>query len=137
MKWSYRHLTDEVHTIKKLAVVHVDCGDHTGVRVVNPAVRATVARALRFDYRTTWFAAGRSALALATASELLFTDAGACSHLWAASRDLSARPSPRYRSSVSGDPSGLVELRWWLTIGGLLLVATGYRPGISAFCIYG
>ncbi|MCV7355218.1 SdpA family antimicrobial peptide system protein [Mycolicibacterium fluoranthenivorans] len=30
VKWSYRHLTDEVHTIKKLAVVHVDCGDHTG-----------------------------------------------------------------------------------------------------------
>ena len=36
-------------------------------------MRATLAYALRFDYRSQWFAAGRTALALATASELLCT----------------------------------------------------------------
>lgn len=95
---------------------------------MNPAVRATVARALRFDYRTTWFAAGRSALALATASELLFTDAGALFTPVGGVPGPFCTAQPAVSIFCLGDPSGLVELRWWLTIGGLLLVATGYRP---------
>lgn len=91
-------------------------------------MRATVARALRFDYRSQWFAFGRTGLALATASELFCTRSGALF----APVGTATGPFCNARPAVSlfcfGNPHELVEARQWLAIVGLLLVASGYRP---------
>jgi antimicrobial peptide system SdpB family protein len=87
-----------------------------------------MARALRFDYRSRWFAVGRTVLALATASELLctrsaalFTQVGAAAGPFCAAR-------PAASLFCLGNPHEFVDARRWLAIIGLLLVATGYRP---------
>ena len=91
-------------------------------------VRATIVRALRFDYRRLWFAFGRTALALATLSELLFTRSGA----------LFTRVGPAVGPLCSAQPKvslfclagqyEFLEARRWLAIVLLLVVASGYRP---------
>lgn len=87
-----------------------------------------MARALRFDYRSRWFAAGRTALALATASELLCTRSGALFTPVGGVSGPFCAVVPRVSLFCLGDPHQLVEARCWLTIIGLLLVASGYRP---------
>jgi antimicrobial peptide system SdpB family protein len=84
--------------------------------------------ALRFDYRSYWFSAGRTALALATASELactrsaaLFTEVGDTSGPYCIAQ-------PRISLFCLGNPHEFVDARQWLAIIGLLLVASGYRP---------
>jgi len=85
-----------------------------------------VARALRFDYRGQWFAFGRTALALATASELICTRPTALFTMVGTTTG----PVCAAQSAVSlfclGN--GFVVARVWLAVAGLLLVASGYRP---------
>jgi antimicrobial peptide system SdpB family protein len=91
-------------------------------------MRGTVARALRFDYRGRWFAFGRSALALATASELVFTRPTALfTMVGAASGPVCNAQSAASLFCVGNSP-GFVVARMWLAVAGLLLVASGYRP---------
>jgi antimicrobial peptide system SdpB family protein len=94
-------------------------------------VRATIARALRFDYRSQWFAVGRTVLALATASELLFTRPAALFTTVGAATGPSCTTSPAVSLFCVGNPHEFVAARWWLAIAGLLLVASGYRPRFS------
>jgi antimicrobial peptide system SdpB family protein len=91
-------------------------------------VRAIVARALRFDYRSRWFAVGRTTLALATASELLctrpaalFTQVGVTSGPYCST----ARAVSLF---CLGDPHEFVDTRRWVAVVALVLVASGYRP---------
>jgi len=85
-------------------------------------------RALRFDYRSRWFAAGRTALALATASELLWTRTGALFTEVGGASGPYCVAQPRVSLFCLGNPHEFVEPRRWLAIVGLLLVASGYRP---------
>jgi antimicrobial peptide system SdpB family protein len=91
-------------------------------------VRAVVAAALRFDYRSRWFAAGRTALALATASELLCTQPAALFTQVGATSGPYCSTAPAVSLFCLGDPHELVDTRRWLAVIGLVLVASGYRP---------
>ena len=91
-------------------------------------------RALRFDYRSRWFAVGRTLLALATLSELLFSQPAA---LFTAVGPTPPGPTCSTASgTVSlfclGDPHQLGAIRWWLAIAIVVLVASGYRPRVMA-----
>lgn len=87
-----------------------------------------MAHALRFDYRSQWFAAGRTALALATASELVWTRSAALFTEVGATTGPYCVAQPRVSLFCLGNPHEFVEARQWLAIIGLLLVASGYRP---------
>lgn len=87
-----------------------------------------MARALRFDYRSRWFAIGRTILALATASELLFTRPAALFTTVSVATGPFCTAQPTVSLLCLGNPHELVEARQWLAIVGLLLVASGYRP---------
>jgi antimicrobial peptide system SdpB family protein len=97
-------------------------------RFVSISLRAALTGALRFDYRTLWFAIGRSTLALGTASELLFSRADALFTPVGGVPGPFCTAQPAVSLFCLGNPHEFVDLRWWLTIGGLVLVATGYRP---------
>ena len=96
--------------------------------MIKLAVRATIARALRFDYRNRWFAIGRTALALATASELLFTDPAALFTTVVDATGPWCTALPKVSIFCIGNPHEYVDARCWLAIAGLLAVASGYRP---------
>ncbi len=85
-------------------------------------------RALRFDYRDHWFAIGRTLLALATASELLFSRPAALFTTVTVVTGPGCTAQPPVSVFCVGDPQQFVAIRWWFAIGVLLLVATGYRP---------
>lgn len=91
-------------------------------------MRAPIARALRFDYRTRWFAIGRSLLALATASELIFTRPAALFTTVGPATGPSCSTAPAVSLFCLGDSHQFVSARWWLAVAVLLLVASGYRP---------
>lgn len=91
-------------------------------------VRGVVARGLRFDYRNRWFAVGRTALALTTASALLFTRPLALFTTVGTISGPVCSVQPRVSLFCLGNPHELVEARRWLAIAGLLIVASGYRP---------
>jgi antimicrobial peptide system SdpB family protein len=91
-------------------------------------VRGTVARALRFDYRGRWFAFGRTALALATASELVFTRPTALFTVVGAAGGPVCSAQAAASLFCLGKSSGFVDARVWVAVAGLLLVASGYRP---------
>jgi antimicrobial peptide system SdpB family protein len=91
-------------------------------------MHTTVARALRFDYRSRWFAIGRTALALATASELLFTRPDALFTTVGVATGPLCAAQPAVSLFCLGKGYGFIEARRWLAIIGLLLVASGYRP---------
>lgn len=99
---------------------------------IDTALRALVARALRFDYRSRWFAAGRSALALATASELLCTRPGALFAPVSGIFGPLCVVRPRVSLFCLGDPRAFVDARCWLAVVGLMLVASGFRPRYTA-----
>jgi antimicrobial peptide system SdpB family protein len=91
-------------------------------------VHAVVASALRFDYRSRWFALGRTTVALATASGL------ACTRPAALFTQVGDARGP-YCDAVSaaslfclGEPHAYVDARCWLAVVGLVVVASGYRP---------
>ena len=90
-----------------------------------------MARALRFDYRSAWFAAGRTTLALATASELLCSRSGA---LFAPVGDATGPVCTTQPRSLFclGDPHQFIDARRWLAILVLVLVASGYRPRLTS-----
>jgi antimicrobial peptide system SdpB family protein len=85
-------------------------------------------RALRFDYRSQWFAIGRTVLALATASELLFTRPVALFTTVGLGTGPLCTAQPAVSMFCLGNPHEFIEARRWLAIAGLLLVASGYRP---------
>jgi antimicrobial peptide system SdpB family protein len=87
-----------------------------------------MARALRFDYRHQWFAIGRTLLALATASELLFTQPVALFTTVGVATGPLCTAQPAVSLFCIGNPHQFVAVRWWLAIVVLLLVASGYRP---------
>lgn len=96
--------------------------------MINAVVRASMARALRFDYRNQWFAIGRTALALATASELLCTRSAALFTQVGPVTGPLCSTQPAVSLFCLNNPHELVDARKWLAIVGLLLVASGYRP---------
>jgi antimicrobial peptide system SdpB family protein len=91
-------------------------------------VRAIVAGALRFDYRSRWFAAGRTTLALATASELLFTRPAALFTQVGATSGPYCSTAPAVSLYCLGDPHEWLNIRHWVAVVALALVASGYRP---------
>jgi antimicrobial peptide system SdpB family protein len=91
-------------------------------------VRAVIARALRFDYRCRWFAFGRSALALATASELLFTRPAALFTTVGNTTGPFCTAQPAVSLFCVGNSHEFVAGRCWLAVVGLVVVASGYRP---------
>lgn len=94
-------------------------------------IRAAVARALRADYRGLWFAAGRSTLALATASELIFTHPAALFTRVGPVRGPLCAPHSASLFCL-GQPHDYLDARRWIAIAALLLVASGYRPRLTA-----
>ncbi|WP_293003246.1 sporulation-delaying protein SdpB family protein [Mycobacterium sp.] len=94
-------------------------------------VRAAVARALRADYRGLWFAAGRSTLALATASELIFTHPAALFTRVGPVRGPLCAPHSASLFCL-GQPHDYLDARRWIAIAALLLVASGYKPRLTA-----
>jgi antimicrobial peptide system SdpB family protein len=91
-------------------------------------VRGVITAGLRFDYRSRWFAAGRTALALATASELLFARPAALFTTVSTLRGPVCTVYPRVSLFCLSNSHELTEARRWAAIAGLLLVASGYRP---------
>ncbi|HEY1842467.1 MAG TPA: sporulation-delaying protein SdpB family protein [Mycobacterium sp.] len=91
-------------------------------------MRGAVGRALRSDYRSRWFAMGRTVLALATASELLFTRPLALFTTVGTITGPVCTVHPRVSLFCLGNSHELIDARRWLAIVGLLLVASGYRP---------
>jgi antimicrobial peptide system SdpB family protein len=91
-------------------------------------VRAVVARAFRFDYRSRWFALGRTTLALASASELLCTRPAALFTQVGATSGPYCSTAPAVSLFCLGDPHALVDSRRWVAVVALALVASGYRP---------
>ncbi len=87
-----------------------------------------MANALRFDYRTGWFASGRSTLALATASELIWTRPAALFTQVGSTTGPYCIAQPRISVFCLGSPHEFVEIRYWFAVIGLLAVASGYRP---------
>lgn len=96
--------------------------------MIKSIVHPIVARALRFDYRGQWFAIGRSALALATASELLFARPAALFTTVGSVMGPYCMVRPRVSLFCLGDAHEFVDLRRSLTIVALLFIASGYRP---------
>ena len=96
-------------------------------------VRATMVRALRFDYRSRWFAFGRTALALATLSELLFTRSGALFTRVGTAVGPLCSAQPRVSLFCLVGEHEFVDARRWLAIVLLLVVASGYRPRFLTF----
>jgi len=91
-------------------------------------VRRVIAGALRFEYRSRWFAVWRTVLALATASELLFTRPLAFFTTVGTVTGPVCTVYPRISLFCLGNSQDFVDARRWLAIAGLLLVASGYRP---------
>lgn len=91
-------------------------------------LRPAVARALRFDYRSRWFAAGRTLLALATASELAFTRPTALFTTVGSLTGPFCTVQPAVSLFCLGDPHQFATARCWVAVAGLLAVASGYRP---------
>jgi antimicrobial peptide system SdpB family protein len=87
-----------------------------------------VSNALRFDYRTRWFAAGRTALALATASELIWTRPAALFTQVGSTTGPYCVAQPKVSIFCLGNPHEFFEVRYWFAVVGLLVVASGYRP---------
>lgn len=96
--------------------------------MINAILRATMVRALRFEYRNQWFASGRTVLALATATELIFTRPAALFTTVGVVTGPLCTARPAVSIFCLGNPHELVEVRRWLAVIGLLLVASGYRP---------
>lgn len=89
-------------------------------------------RALRFEYRSLWFALGRSTLALATASELVFTRPAALfTHVGPVRGPLCAQHSGSL--FCIGNSHEYFDARRWLVVVALLVVASGFRPRVTAF----
>lgn len=95
-------------------------------------MRGTVAHALRFDYRGKWFAFGRTALALATASELICTRPTALFTLVGTTTGPVCAAQSAASLFCVGNTPGFVVARVWLAVAGLLLVASGYRPRFTS-----
>lgn len=91
-----------------------------------------MSRALRFDCRSRWFAAGRSALALATASELVFTGHRALFVPVSGIAGPLCVARPRVSLFCLGGPHAFADMRCWLAVAGLLVVASGIRPRSTA-----
>jgi antimicrobial peptide system SdpB family protein len=96
--------------------------------MIDSLARSTLARALRFDYRGKWFAIGRTGLALATASELIFTRPAALFTTVGDTAGPSCTTAPAVSLFCLGDAHAFVAARWWLAVVVLLLVASGLCP---------
>lgn len=88
--------------------------------------------ALRSDYRTTWFALGRTFLAVATLSELLFTPISALMHPVGGIAGPRCEPLPAISVFCIGDPSGPSTWRACVVGVMLIIVASGYQPRATA-----
>jgi len=97
-------------------------------QTITSLLRAAVSRALRFDHRNRWFAAGRTLLALATASELVFTRPAALFTTVGPTTGPTCTTNRAISLFCLGDPDQFGAVRWWLAIVVLLVVASGYRP---------
>jgi antimicrobial peptide system SdpB family protein len=87
--------------------------------------------ALRSDHRTIWFALGRTLLALATASELVFASRTALFHPVAGGDSPKCGPLPPISAFCVGDPAQYADLRYWGVVVALMVVASGYRPRLT------
>lgn len=85
-----------------------------------------------FDHRNRWFGVGRSVLALGNLVTLLFTPITALIVPIGSSHGAVCTNIRAVSVLCIGDPAAGVELRRWVMIGILLVVASGYRPRLTA-----